>query len=497
MRFRIILFSACFVLIGCGGGGSSSTNSPGGKGSNEPSTSEPARVLSVYPEDQSVGNTTLSTIEVVFDKAVNIESISASTIKLEKVGYLSSPSKCWRDIEKDLGIPAKVEYIESQNSIEITPNMPLSYNGRYRVDIVGLRDADGGVVNFSSEFGTKDRDIVNTYYHYPQADVIFYTISEFGDRGEITLVISYVSTSEEGEPFSQDNPVNSYGTLEYYGNGQLWRNKVYMGAGVDNVWFTSDDELTSYQEYKYESNNLLSSAHKYKDAGSDGEWFTSDDVIEKHITCIYDANDQVVLYREGLRAPSIGKEDSIATIDRYELLASGSVLHSSLSNSAYFDDAKGEMVIRPLSGYVLEYLTISDTDEWLSASRFGFDHGETPYRPEDFKSFDTLVYEYNQSGAPIYMVSKKSTHIGEDSVWGTNDDSYTVSMKRTLSNSFSRSFVREEHYDSSEELSTYILFDLNEDGEVVRETHYSGKGLDNTWNTSDDEVSRIIEYRLR
>jgi hypothetical protein len=100
-----------------------------------------------------------------------------------------------------------------------------------------------------------------------------------GDEKQYRYLVSH--DKETGE-------IVSYISMERNEDGVIWRNGVYLSAGLDKTWFTSDDSTAHFSERVFNADGTNRQAWSFSHVGGDGLPYTGDENVSSLTLFEYD-----------------------------------------------------------------------------------------------------------------------------------------------------------------------------------------------------------------
>jgi YD repeat-containing protein len=100
------------------------------------------------------------------------------------------------------------------------------------------------------------------------------------------------------------------------------------------------------------------------------------------------------------------------------------------------------------------------------------------------------LHFYDKNGNEIEFIAGNSA--GKDGIWLTEDDGFSALYAYEYENNL---LTKEIQYSDTDVISSYSIFNYNQDSKIDIEWCYKGPGPDNNWFTEDDELSTETTYQ--
>lgn len=261
--------------------------------------------------------------------------------------------------------------------------------------------------------------------NFPYSD----TLLEYEGASEgAILVLPCLDPGSDDMPFTADDqPGCTAGYQVVVLDGEDNRGQVvtYDAAGPDGLWFTADDRVKNYTLLTYNGTGVGVASVVYNGKGSDNLWFTEDDAVQLH-TLTQLGDDYKPRYTATYNA--YGGDSNWFTAD--DVVQSWTY---------YGYDAEGNNIL------VATHTNKRNDGLWFTA--------------DDTAS--AIISLKDENGHPMISAQITSGGMGPDGIWLSGD----------------------------EVLQGYSLSKYNSAGLQTQMAQISGKGADNLWFTSDDELS--------
>lgn len=181
-------------------------------------------------------------------------------------------------------VAGTVEHDPGTATVQFVPDRPLAYGERY------VLTTPAGAVVFTTAVNPPD---VGVGYVGENVDA-YQDVDVDGDVTERRVV---GGPGNDGEWFTDDDPVASLEVTAADPGDEAVRQLRYAGPGDDGQWRTEDDLVASYTEWRTAEGRTA--RFEYTGPGADGQWFTGDDAVGAYLTeRATDAGTTLDLYAE-------------------------------------------------------------------------------------------------------------------------------------------------------------------------------------------------------
>ncbi len=475
----LTVYTALFLLHGCGGGNTPSTSAPPPNPlPNVPSDTQAPTVMSMAPLNNALMINVQSNIELEFSEALDATTISRETVQLR-----------FKTILGDSGtVPARVIYDNNTHKITINPTI-LGYGIKLTLTLAGIKDLAGNTLAETRyNMHTYVNPVLTQVSHHPATDAtIGYSTLTYTNH-LLALIVNYhdagtdaawgtaddlISFLQEYQ-YTSDNTllniinrsgsatVTRYTQATYDIHGNISRITRYIGTGVDGSWNTPDDVVGGYTAYRYDTRNNLLEATNFTDAGLDLAWYTTDDAFSTESIYTYDAsNNRLRTLNTSAGPDGIGgtADDINAVFYTYD--ASGNILRE-----VHYQNAGADTMWFTADDSVTGYATNTYNNNGQATQRVLYTTAGTDaawFTPDDTIS-EYVTYSYDTQGNHIQSTGYAGR--GTDGLWFTNDDviyGYSVNTYDTFNNR-------------------------------IRSYQVAGGGTDGLWFTADDTRSSTSAY---
>jgi len=308
--------------------------------------------------------------------------------------------------------------------------------------------------------------------------VINFRLPTFKNRKNVTYDTDTVIPDSYGNVYG---PVTGYVTSGYDCNDRLVKQVWYKSEGDDERWFTCDDVPDYFILYEYDDEGILAKQCRYDSADLDGIWFTGDDGIESYFEYVYDANN--LIRKE--------KFDGDGIIQSYENF---NYTGEALTGTETFNDPGADGVLGVSDGPGPDGQLGTDDDpkteeDDVMGSSFSFEYADDLLSKKTMLNSSgeiTMYTEYDYTNR-ILSELKLATDSGDDTEWGTGDDTVKTTSYSSTDNAI-YNYTYEYDKDNEDKLTRverYLQFGTD-----------SGS-LDAAWAYEyvDDKKTRETKYK--
>jgi hypothetical protein len=462
MRLRVA-FVGC-LLAGCGSISDNSNNIDAAPDMTGPKV--------VFPDNDSTGVVPLSPISVIFDKQLDPATVTAETVKvtyrqltIALPAFAGGGDDYFTELtwpgSLDEPVRGDVSYDPELRKIHFVPKAPLLTGQTYTVSFVGVKDVNGYAFE-GAPF--KFRTIVNAeahrYYFSDRIATSYYDYDPDTTTGRMTRQAYRGSPGPDREWHTSDDPLGELVKFEIAPDGRVIEER-YIVPGDDGMLGTSDDLPAQSIFYKYDSTNKLTERALMFGPGADNVYGTADDSFYNYTKATYNGEsiERYVTYN----AP--GSDTNWRT---------GDDLCAFQQEPVYMGSLKFRDVVKDCGG------------------------DAQPHTPDDH-IIKYREYTYDANGQLTELAYR--TDIGPDGIWFTADDrggtqtEYERDAKGLITKTTYKTIGPDNKWKTADDLiSSYELMTNDENGLLIENTFFYGKGTDGTWNTADDWVSFYVVH---